>query len=160
MTYYTWPVVTYGIETTLFSEMQLMAERLEVAEKENRAKDSEKGKEDNPHLRSIEEVNGYSIRALDGSIGHVEDFIFEDSTLIIRYMVIDTRNFLPGRKVLISPEWIKNVDWKSKEVSVNMTCDAIKNSPEFDPTAPVNRAYELQLYDFYGRPAYWDDHHK
>jgi hypothetical protein len=157
MTYYTWPLFTYGVESTHFAEMQLMAERLKLAEDEIGEQESGEEKRDDPHLRSIEEVNRYSIRALDGSIGHVEDFIFEDLTWIIRYMIVDTRNFLPGRKVLISPEWIKNVDWSSKEVSVDMTCDSIKKSPEFDPTAPVNRSYELQLYDYYGRPTYWDN---
>lgn len=159
MTYYTWPMFTYGVDSTHFAEMQLVAERLKLAEEEISRKESTgKEKKDDPHLRSIKEVNGYSIHALDGSIGHVEDFIFEDSTWIIRYMIVDTRNFLPGRNVLISPEWIKNVDWSNKGVSVNMTCDSIKNSPEFDPTAPVNRTYELKLYDFYGRPTYWDNH--
>ena len=104
----------------------------------------------------MKEVNGYSIRAVDGSIGKVEDFIFEDSNWIVRYMIVDTRKFLPGRHVLISPEWIENVDWLSKEVSVKMTCDSIKHSPEFDPREPVNRTYELKLYDYYGRPTYWD----
>jgi hypothetical protein len=72
-------------------------------------------------------------------------------------MVVDTKNWLPGRKVLVSPEWNKNVNWSKQEVSINMTRESIKKSPEFDPSAPINRAYELQLYDYYGRPTYWDN---
>jgi hypothetical protein len=160
MTYYTWPMFTYGVETTQFAEMQLMAERLKLAEDKMSKQESGEDKQDDPHLRSIEEVNGYSIRAQDGSIGHVEDFIFEDTSWIIRYMVVDTRNFLPGRKVLVSPEWINNVDWLNKEVSVDMIRDSVKDSPEYDPSKPVNRSYELQLYDYYGRPTYWDNQNK
>jgi hypothetical protein len=160
MTYYTWPVFTYGIETAHFAEMEIMAERLKKAEEENNKKESDEKNNDDPHLRSNKEVSGYSIHALDGSIGHVEDFIFNNNTWIIRYMVIDTRSFLPGRKVLVSPEWIKNVDWLKKEVLVEMTRDSIKKSPEFDPAEPVNRAYELKLYDYYGRPTYWDNVNK
>jgi hypothetical protein len=87
----------------------------------------------------------------------VEDFIFEERSWVIRYLVIDTRNWLPGgRKVLITPDWIKEIEWSERTVSVDLEREAIRNSPEFDPAQPVNRAYELQLYDYYGRPCYWN----
>jgi hypothetical protein len=155
--YYAWPVYfTYGVDATHYAEMQLMAERIKMAEKEQM--ESENESEDDPHLRSMDEVTGYSIEATDKSIGHVEDFILEDKTWIVRYMVVDTRNWLPGKKVLVSPEWIKQVDWVERNVKVDMNSESVKNSPEFDPTEPVNRNYEVKLYDFYGRPAYWENH--
>ena len=154
--YYAWPVnFAYGVDTTHFAEMQLMAERMKRAEEERKG-DRETSEEDT-HLRSSEEVMGYDIQATDDSIGHVEDFIFEDDTWIIRYMVVDTRNWLPGKKVLVSPEWIKRVDWAKSKVFVNMDRETIKNGPEYDPAEPVNRTYEIQLYDYYGRPAYWEN---
>jgi hypothetical protein len=107
------------------------------------------------HLRSVKEVTGYHIRAKDGEVGHVEDFVAEDETWAIRYMVVDTRNWLPGRKVLVAPQWIESVDWVDNLVEVDLTTKAVKESPEYDPSKPVNREYEIQLYDFYGRPAYW-----
>ncbi|MDA3971437.1 MAG: PRC-barrel domain-containing protein [Desulfobulbaceae bacterium] len=112
--------------------------------------------EGDPSLRSATEVRGYKIQATDDEIGHVEDFIFDDETWTIRYMVVDTRNWLPGRKVLVTPAWINSIDWKENKVSVDLTVEAIKNSPEYDPSAPVNREYEVRLYDFYGRPKYWE----
>jgi hypothetical protein len=108
------------------------------------------------HLRSTREVIGYHIQARDGEIGHVEDFIADDQTWAIQYMVVDTRNWLPGRKVLIAPAWIEKVDWLERLVHVDLLRETIQNSPEFDPSAPVNRAYEVRLYDYYGRPKYWD----
>jgi hypothetical protein len=110
-----------------------------------------------PHLRSAGEVTGYGIVAKDGEIGHVEDFIVEIGfSWSVRYAVIDTRNWLPGgRKVLIAPAWIEKVDWPSKKVHVGLTREAIKKSPPFDATQPVNREYESKLYDYYGRPVYW-----
>lgn len=107
------------------------------------------------HLRSMKEVKGYYIGAKDGNIGHVEDFIVEDETWAIRYLVVDTRNWLPGRKVLVSPEWIASVTWVDNTVAVNLTKEQVEESPEYDPARPINREYELRLYDFYGRPAYW-----
>lgn len=107
-------------------------------------------------LRSTDEVSGYRIQATDGEIGHVEDFVVNDTSWIIRYLVIDTRNWLPGRQVLVAPNWIEKVRWNDKKVQVNMSKENIKRSPKFDPSAPINRNYEVRLYDFYGRPHYWD----
>lgn len=108
-----------------------------------------------PHLRSAREVTGYSIQAADGPIGHVEDFIAETGNWAVRYAVIDTKNWLPGRKVLISPAWIDKVDWPNRSVHVGMTRKEIEKSPPFVPSEPINRAYEERLYDIYGRRAYW-----
>ena len=107
------------------------------------------------HLRSINEVTGYRIAAVDGDIGHVEDFLIDDETWALRYLVVDTRNWLPGRKVLVSPLWLESIRWADKKVYVDLDTESIKNSPEFDPTRPVNRTYETMLYDYYGRPNYW-----
>jgi len=108
------------------------------------------------HLRSAIEVSGYHIRATDDEIGHVQDFILDDETWTIRYIVVDTRNWLPGRKVLVAPPWINSVDWAENRVNIDLTTEAVKNSPEYDPSAPVNHEYEVRLYDFYGRPKYWE----
>jgi sporulation protein YlmC with PRC-barrel domain len=114
------------------------------------------GQQDDAHLRSAQEVSGYYIQALDGEIGHVEDFIVDDDVWVIRYLVIDTQNWWPGKKVLISPLWIDRVDWARAQVQVTLSREGIRNAPEYDPSLPVNRAYEAKLYDYYGRPRYWD----
>ena len=109
-----------------------------------------------PSLRSTAEVKGYHVQAKDDEIAYVEDFILDDETWTIRYMVVDTRKWLPGRKILIMPYWIDSVDWKENKVNVKLTTEQIKNSPEYDPSVPVNREYEERLYDFYGLPKFWD----
>ena len=110
-----------------------------------------------PHLRSSREVIGYHIQATDDEIGHAEDFIVQDTGWVIRYMVVDTRNWLPGKKVLVAPDWIEEVEWVERKVHVTLERDSVEESPEFEPGMPVNRTYEQSLYDFYGRPAYWLD---
>jgi len=107
------------------------------------------------HLRSVKEVKGYYIKGTDGEIGHVEDVIADHETWAVRYIVVDTRNWLPGRKVLVASEWIETVSWVQNTVTVDLTTQEIKEGPEYDPSQPVNREYEVRLYDFYGRPAYW-----
>lgn len=109
-----------------------------------------------PHLRSTREVIGYRIHAMEGDIGHLDDFIVEDSSWIFRYLVVDTQNWLPGKKVLLAPNWSHEVDWEESKVRVNLNREHVKNSPEFDPSKPVNRELEVRLYDYYGRPKYWE----
>jgi len=83
------------------------------------------------HLRSTNEVTGYHIEAGDGEIGRVEDFIVDDRTWAIRYLDVDTRNWWPGKKVLMSPAWIDNVSWTDSKVDVDLSREAIKNGPEW-----------------------------
>ena len=109
------------------------------------------------HLHSARDVIGYHIAASDGEIGHVEDFILEDDSWAVRYMVVGTRNWLPGRRVLVATDWIREFSWAEACVSVDLSRDAIEHGPEFDRAQPVNRELEVQLYDYYGRPAYWTD---
>ncbi|MGD9329869.1 MAG: PRC-barrel domain-containing protein [Desulfobacterales bacterium] len=104
------------------------------------------------NLRSAKEVTGYHIEARDGGIGHVEDFIVDDTMWSIRYLVIDTRNWLPGRKVLVAAPWVDHIRWADETVHVTMDKEQIENSPPYDPKQPVNLGYEARLYDYYGRP--------
>jgi hypothetical protein len=110
---------------------------------------------DDHHLRSLREVEGYRIHAVDGDIGHLVDLIADDQDWRLRYMVIDTGHWLPGRKVLIPLEWAQRISWADKQVMVDVTRQAVEDSPRFHPEEPINREYETMLYDFYGRPRYW-----
>lgn len=103
------------------------------------------------HLRSADEVEGYQIHALDGEIGKVKDFIIDDQTWEIRFLVVDTGNWLNGHKVLISPTWIREVKWSDSEVVADLTKEAIKNSPEYDESKTPDQVYERKLYDYYER---------
>lgn len=114
-------------------------------------------KEWDPHLRSTHDVTGYDIQAADGLIGHVEDFVIDDETWAIRYLVIATRNWLPGKKVLVSPKWIEGVNWSESTLTTGLTCEAIKQSPEYTEDSLLTRAYEIGLHQHYGRPQYWAD---
>jgi PRC-barrel domain len=110
-----------------------------------------------PHLRSTQRVSGYNIQAKDGEIGHVEDFIIDDETWAIRYLIIDTRNWWPGKKILISPRWIERVSWSESKVFVNLSRATIKQSPEYNEDSPLSREYEAELHRHYNRQGYWVD---
>lgn len=85
-----------------------------------------------PHLRSSKEVAGYEIRATDDSVGHAEDFLIDEKDWAIKLIVVDTRNWWPGRKVLISPDRIDRVSWDDKQIAVNNTRAEIQRSPDYD----------------------------
>jgi hypothetical protein len=107
------------------------------------------------HLRSSEAVTGYDIEAADGEIGHVDGFVVDDEAWAIRYIEVATRNWWPGKKVLVSPAWIERVTWTTSKVHVGLSREAIKNGPEYVESMPITREYENRLYFHYGRPPYW-----
>ncbi len=112
--------------------------------------------EDDTHLRSTHEVLSYSIEATDTSIGHIEDFIVDEETWIIRYLIIDTSNWLPGsRKVIISPEWVDRFEWADGSAVMTVSSEKIEKSPAYDPNVTLDRDYETALYNYYGLPYYW-----
>ncbi len=117
--------------------------------------DSFGGKYEDSHLRSSEAVKGYYIEAADGEIGHVDGFVIDDRAWAIRYIEVATRNWWPGKKVLVSPSWIKRVSWTESKVYVGLTREAIQSGPPYNESTPIDRSYETQLYLHYGLPPYW-----
>jgi hypothetical protein len=91
------------------------------------------------------------LEATDGDIGHVADFLFNETTWGIAYLEIDTRNWLPGRHVLLATEWVRHLDWRNSHLEVDLTRDAINNSPAYDPKHYVTQEYIARLQSHYGR---------
>ena len=96
------------------------------------------------HLRSCHKVTGYHIHASDGDIGHVNDFIMDDQTWQIAYLVIVTHNWLGGKKVMVPVLHIQRVQWEDSKVFVDMSIDAVKSSMEFDESK--YRPDEIEAY--------------
>jgi sporulation protein YlmC with PRC-barrel domain len=107
------------------------------------------------HLHSTQKVASYHIAAKDGEIGHVEDFILDDDNWAIRYLVIDTRNWLPGKKVLVSPRCIAAMDWAQGKVHINLSREGVKRSPEYDSSKLISHEYETLLDQYFNQPNYW-----
>jgi uncharacterized protein YrrD len=117
--------------------------------------ESRRATDEDPHLRSTADVTGRDIQAQDGEIGHVADFVIDDETWAIRYLIVDTRNWWPGKKVLISPRWIERISWAESKVFINLTRDAIKQAPEYTDETLITRDHEIKLNRHYDREGYW-----
>src|SRR5882757_9053381 len=105
--------------------------------------------------RSTRELYGEKLGALDGEIGHVKDFYFDDQNWAVRYLVADTGNWLPGRQVLISPHVLGRLDQTEKILRVNLTRKQIEDSPSIESHKPVSRQFEEEYYRYFGWPHYW-----
>lgn len=157
LSYYAYPEYWAGGELWSMSALPLLPPKVPLAgtEAEIAAHAVEVPAED-VHLRSSAVVVGYNIQAADHSIGHVKDFLFDDASWAIRYLVIDTRNWWPGgKKVLLATHWIDRIDWAEQTVYTQLTREQVKASPEYDESATVERGYEQRLHDAYGREGYW-----
>ncbi|MDD5728846.1 MAG: PRC-barrel domain-containing protein [Victivallales bacterium] len=98
---------------------------------------------------------GFAIMALDGELGKVKDFYFDDECWVLRYLVVQTGSWLLGRKVLIAFASVKSIDCESRTFSVDLSCDQVRHSPDINTEKPVCRQHEQQLHDHYMLPAYW-----
>ncbi len=141
---YLWGPAFYpaGLAVPVFASREALAERVA-----RELTDS--------HLRSTEGVTGYNIEAADGEIGHLDGFVVDDEAWAIRYIEVATRNWWPGKKVLVSPGWIERVSWADSKVYVGLSREAIQGAPEYGEPMPITREYENRLYLHYGRPPYW-----
>jgi hypothetical protein len=98
-------------------------------------------------------VEGYHVAAKDGDIGHVDDLLIDDTDWTLHYMVIDTRNWLPGKKMLVAPAWTSGIDWAGKKLQVDADRETIKQAPEYDPDKGIDPALEQRIFKHYGRAA-------
>jgi len=103
------------------------------------------------HLRCVERVSDYKVDASDKACGVVDDFIIDDETWKLKYIVVDTNGILPFGKVLVSVSHIEKFDEDHDKVILDLSADEIKHCPAYDPSSPVNREYEVKYYDFEGR---------
>ena len=108
-------------------------------------------------VRRTSDVHGAYIQTADGEMGHVEDFIIDDDTWAIRYLVINAENWWPGKRVLVSPQWIQRVMWERWEIFVALSAATILEAPEYTENVLVTREYETRLHGHYGRRRYWID---
>jgi len=102
-----------------------------------------------PNLRSAAAVTGYFLHATDGDIGHLSGLLVDDTDWTIRFLIADTSNWWMGKKVLISPRSATNINWTEQLIQLEISRDMVKTSPEFDPTRPLDRAFENRMAAHY-----------
>jgi hypothetical protein len=95
--------------------------------------------------RNANNLIGYRLDAIDGEIGKVEDFYFDDKTWTVRYLVVRTGSWLSGLDVLISPEALVKHSWESALFPVNLTREQVRKSPATYTDQPVSRQHEEHL---------------
>lgn len=106
-------------------------------------------------LHPVNDIKGYAIRATDGDIGSVQDVLFDDEKWTVRYLVVDTGTWLPGRRVLISPFAIGRLVEDDKVLTVSSTQEQVERSPDIDVHQPISRRLEIAYARYYGYPYYW-----
>src|SRR5665213_770601 len=99
-------------------------------------------------LQNIKSLYGCKLAALDGDIGQVKDFYFDDHAWLVRYLVADTESWLRGQQVLLTPHTFGHLDLKGKALSINLTQKRIENSPSIELHKPVSRQYEIEYYRY------------
>jgi uncharacterized protein YrrD len=95
-------------------------------------------------------LRGYAIEASDGGIGTIADVLFDDRTWRMRWLVVDTGNWLTGRMVLLHPQSLGRADYERRQLCVALTRAQVEGGPELSEHEPVSMQMERHLYDYYG----------
>lgn len=96
--------------------------------------------EGDPHLHSAKMLSGLHIHCLDGMVGHVDDFVIDDETWQVRCLIVETRNWWPGKHVLVELHWIDATHWDDGEVHLKLTREGILRRPPYDGSVPFEDA--------------------
>lgn len=107
-------------------------------------------------LRTCRGLQGYWMGAVDGRMGELKDFYFDDESWTIRYLVLDTSRWLPGRTVLISPTAVQSVEWDAGVLHTDLTQEQISNAPTLAADESVGRQHEADLARYFSWPTYWE----
>ncbi len=106
-------------------------------------------------LSKAKTLQGYQLSSLDGEIGNVKEFYFDDQYWAVRYLAADTGNWLKDRKVLIAPYALVAVNKEEQHIAVDLTKNQIEASPSLDSDRPISRQFEKAYWEYYGWPMYW-----
>ncbi len=106
-------------------------------------------------LYQAKTLNGFKLKGLDGEIGQVKNFFFDDKRWVVRYLIAETGNWLLSRQVLISPYALSKVDWDEQAIAVKLTKKQIEDSPSIDTERPVSQQFEIDYSEYYAYPYYW-----
>ena len=106
-------------------------------------------------LSKAKTLEGYKLANLDGEIGTVKGFYFDDAYWTIRYLMADTGSWLTGRQVLLSPYSLTAVVKEKHHITLNLTKNQIEDSPPLSSDKPVSQQFETDYFGYYGLPMYW-----
>lgn len=134
---------TAGMSETHYADSMLRQDALDAKRNQQRHQSDEH------HLRSINAMTGYNLHATDGAIGHVEGFVIDDTDWTIHFLTVDTKNWWPGKHVVISPRSAKNVSWADSVVNLDVDRQIVMNSPTYDPSVPMDAAFETRMARHY-----------
>jgi hypothetical protein len=92
--------------------------------------------EGDPHLRSTKMLAGLRLHCTNGELGHVVDFLIDDQSWSVCDLVVDTRNWWPGKRVLIEPRLVQSIDWDEREIRLSLPREQVEDRPAYQHETP------------------------
>jgi uncharacterized protein YwbE len=111
--------------------------------------------EDEYHLRSTREVEGYRVHTTDGQVGTVAGFLIEDTTWAVRYLRIETKEEIGDGSLYVSPHWVDEISWIERKLSLGIDNERLAQVPTVGVEGTLTRDEEERLHEFFGQPRYW-----
>jgi uncharacterized protein YrrD len=106
-------------------------------------------------LHTLKELVGFTVLATDGEIGTVRDFLFDDVSWMISYVVVDVGNWFNRQYVVLAISAVEQPDRTKKIFHVRLTKEQVRDSPDTDTEKPVSRQQEIAMEEYFGKLAVW-----
>jgi hypothetical protein len=106
-------------------------------------------------LHDLKEMIGASVLATDGEMGIIRNFLFDDRSWTVRYLVVQVGTWYKRRDVVLPIEAVERSDWTKGSFQVRWTKEQVRDSPDVDTEKPVSRQQEIAMEEYWGKMAYW-----
>lgn len=106
-------------------------------------------------IRGLKDFRGYPVRGIDGEIGSVRDFYFDDYNWTVRYFVIKTGKWLEHERILVATVSLAKTELEANSLPVDLTREKVRNSPRVIIDRPLTRAERIELHSYYEWPMDW-----
>jgi uncharacterized protein YrrD len=153
--YYNFPPYWGGV--ALWGRYSEPGASADKADTEQTQADQAHGGRWDSHLRSAKEVRGYRVMAIDGQVGHVDNFLMDPDNWAIRYLIVNTGGWLKKHEVLVTPKLTDRVIWAEAQVNINASRELIEGAPHYTEGEEIDRDYEERLFAHYTTHPYWEE---
>ncbi|MGE5309243.1 MAG: DUF2934 domain-containing protein [Deltaproteobacteria bacterium] len=106
------------------------------------------------NLHSALDIAGYHLKTRDGEIAAVEDFIIDDQGWTVAFLVLQAGLWLPGKRFLLDPHWVDEIDWPEKRLNADVSADKIRTSPDYDPSMVITPELACTVHQHFGQPKF------
>src|SRR5271154_1971855 len=99
-------------------------------------------------LHDLKDLMGSSVIATNGEMGIIRNFLLDDRSWEIHYVVVHVGTWHKRRDVVLPIAAVEQPDWAKRIFHARLTKEQVRNSPDVDSEKPVSRQQEIAMQEY------------